>query len=234
MTQTTSQLVVRVRARIRARARVKFRVWVRARARVKVAVRIRLGLGLVVGLGSGSGGRAHIGPCLLQLAPSTWRLPWSTLCRTYSGEGLGIGLGLGLGLGLRLGLGRGLGLGCVLELGLVGPVVVHGVADGLKNHTHLPGIHSVHAHACMQRCRCSVYAGCMQGVHAWRMHGTCRAYMPHMPLVVPRLLCEHMVCLGKELYHRRIIERLVSWLGVGVGIGLGWGVLILAVSSAGC
>ena len=75
---------------------------------------------------------------------------------------------------------------------------------------------------------------CMQGVHAGCMQGTCRACMPHMPLVVAWLCCEHMVCLGKENLHLRRIERLVSWLGVGVGVGFGLGFLTSAVSSAGC
>ena len=67
-------------------------------------------------------------------------------------------------------------------------------------------------------------------MHAWRMHGTCRAYMPHMPLVVPRLLCEDMVCLGEELLDLLLVECLV----LRVRVGVGWGFLASAVSSAWC
>ena len=136
----------------------------------------------MVGLGSGLGGRAHLGPCSVRRARSAWLYTFHTLCRTYSGEDLGIGLGIGLVLGRGLGSGRGLGVGCVLELGLVGPVVVQGGADGLEEHPHLPGTRDVNAvytqsicnaHAVYMQGACRV---CMQRVHAWHMHGVCMAH----------------------------------------------------------
>ena len=148
----------------------------------------------MVGLGSGLGGRAHFGPCLVRRAPSARRLPCSTLCSTYSGEDLGIGIGLGLGLGS----GRGLGLECVLELGLVGPVVVHGGADSFENHTHLVRIRVVwyerewpgktFALAGYTVYLQGVHAGCACRVHAWHIQGV---YAAHAPRQIPALLPTH-------------------------------------------
>ena len=124
----------------------------------------------MVGLGSGLGGRAHLGPCSVRRARSAWLYTFHTLCRTYSGEGLGIGLGIGLVLGRGLGLGRRLGLGCVLELGLVGPLVVQGGADGLEEHSHLPGARDVNA--VYTQSICNAHAVYVQSARPVYMQGT--------------------------------------------------------------